>query len=222
MLRSMAVALGAILVLSAAQPASAAGGRAEARSSGKAARSAAPAPARAPALRPAITASRRPVAIVPNLRASRSAERAPRFADSGRATIRTAARGVSARSERVVTASRSGRLQARSAGRREAYRAADRRESRFERRQAWLPAARPGLRMVSLFSSPAAAATLPARGGKYGKPSRSENRSEGRSEGRGIWHAGLPAADGEQMDCPAGTMAVLARGHADTFRCMPM
>jgi hypothetical protein len=230
MLRSFAIALGAIVALAAVHPASAAGGRAEARSSGKAPRVAARASAQPRlALRPAVTASRRPMAIVPNNRASR-AERGPSVASSSRASIRTAGRGA----ERGV-ASRSARFQPRVAGRREAFRAAERgnffrgsfSRGNGERRQAALHNGRPGLRMVSLFSSPAAAATLPARGGKYGKAYRSAYRSETPSEGRsesrgGIWHAGLPAADGEQMDCPAGTMAVLARGHSDTFRCMPM
>ncbi|SHJ15728.1 hypothetical protein SAMN02745194_01881 [Roseomonas rosea] len=199
MLRSFAIAAAAIVALAAAHPADAAGGRrAEARSSGKAARVAAPARSSA---RPALTASRRPVAIAPSSRSAR-VERA------GRATVRTAARG----SARQVVASRSGRLQARAGGRRDAVRAAD-------RRQAAAQSGRPGLRMVSLFSAPAAAASLPGRGGKAGKPARAQGRSEGRS---GVWHAGLPAADGEQMDCPSGTMAVLARGHSDTFRCMPM
>ncbi|UFN48046.1 hypothetical protein LPC08_18815 [Roseomonas sp. OT10] len=39
---------------------------------------------------------------------------------------------------------------------------------------------------------------------------------------RRSWHAGLPAADGDQMACPEGTMATLARGHSDTIRCMPL
>jgi hypothetical protein len=36
------------------------------------------------------------------------------------------------------------------------------------------------------------------------------------------WTAGLPAASGEQRDCPAGTMSTLARGHDDVIRCMPL
>jgi hypothetical protein len=39
---------------------------------------------------------------------------------------------------------------------------------------------------------------------------------------RTSWQAGLPAADGEQLDCPVGTMSTLARGHDDVIRCMPM
>ena len=39
---------------------------------------------------------------------------------------------------------------------------------------------------------------------------------------RSVWHAGLPAPDAEQMACPAGTLATLARGHTDTIRCMPL
>ncbi|MGX9966855.1 hypothetical protein ACVFYP_26260 [Roseomonas sp. F4] len=46
----------------------------------------------------------------------------------------------------------------------------------------------------------------------------------GRSAGRGIsgWQAGLPAVTMAQRDCPAGTFATLARGHADIVRCMPL
>jgi hypothetical protein len=36
------------------------------------------------------------------------------------------------------------------------------------------------------------------------------------------WTAGLPAASGEQRDCPVGTMSTLARGHDDVIRCMPL
>jgi hypothetical protein len=36
------------------------------------------------------------------------------------------------------------------------------------------------------------------------------------------WQAGLPAASGEQRDCPVGTMSTLARGHDDVVRCMPL
>ena len=229
MLRSFALALGAIVALAAAQPAEAARNRAEARTAGKAPRAAAPARLSA---RPAAAVSRRPVAMAPIGRtraepARASASRGDRFA----AWQAPAARG--------------GRLQARSAGRREAYRAADRREVyrsagrrevfrddrrqgsrhafvRMPSRQMALHGGRSGLRMVGLFSSPAAAATLPPmRGGKYGKAYGRSSEGGGERRG-GAWHAGLPSADGEQMDCPSGTMAVLARGHADTFRCMPM
>jgi hypothetical protein len=86
------------------------------------------------------------------------------------------------------------------------------------RRQVAVQSGRSNIRLVSLFSGSAHASTLSARGGKVGKAARAQ-RSQGRM---GVWHAGLPAADGEQMDCPSGTMAVLARGHSDTFRCMPM
>jgi hypothetical protein len=124
--------------------------------------------------------------------ASRQAASAPR-----RATASTASRG----SARQVVASRSTRSQARALGRREATRTT-----------------RPGVRFVSMIAGPAHAATVSGRSAKAGKASRA-----GGSTGRmGVWHAGLPSPDGEQMDCPVGTMAVLARGHSDTFRCMPM
>ncbi|MCR0981633.1 hypothetical protein [Roseomonas populi] len=205
-----AIAAATILALAAAQPAEAAGGRAEARAHGKAARVAAPTRA---AVRPVVAASRRPVVAAPR---SRSASAAP-ARSAGRATIRTATRG----SERVVTASRGGRIQARAAGRREARIASSRAQVfNFAGRRQVALHGRPGFRTVGLFSAPASASTLPSNGWKSGKPSRA--RGEGAPRRSGVWFTGLPAADGEQMDCPAGTMAVLARGHSDTFRCMPM
>jgi len=36
------------------------------------------------------------------------------------------------------------------------------------------------------------------------------------------WHSGLPDVEAEQMACPEGTLATLARGHTDTIRCMPL
>lgn len=39
------------------------------------------------------------------------------------------------------------------------------------------------------------------------------------------WHAGLPESGGGgggQRSCPEGTVATLARGHADTVRCLPL
>ncbi|MFC0410708.1 hypothetical protein [Roseomonas elaeocarpi] len=39
---------------------------------------------------------------------------------------------------------------------------------------------------------------------------------------RRTWHSGLPDVDAEQMACPEGTLATLARGHTDTIRCMPL
>jgi len=202
-IRTGTVAAAALLVLSAAQPAEANGGRrAEARSSVKAAR---------PAIRP-VTASRRPVAIAPSNRASRTERgtRAVAARDTGRTRFAAAGRTTG----RATASAARGTRYATRAGTRATARAA----RGVERRQAAIPA-RSGLRMVSLFSSPAAAATLPGRGSKYGKPSRAASGGGYRA---GAWHAGLPAPDGEQTDCPSGTMAVLARGHADTFRCMPM
>jgi len=213
--RTGAFAAAAILALSAAQPAEAAGGRrAEARAAGKATRA---------VVRP-VTASRRPVAIAPVSRTAR-AERGPRVSEARgtgrtafRAAGRTASRTVAARGPRETV-----RFAAATRGTRYAVRTVGRTGGRgMDRRQAAIPA-RSGLRMVSLFSAPAAAATLPARGSKYGKPSRFAGDADRAGGYRsGTWHAGLPAPDGEQTDCPSGTMAVLARGHADTFRCMPM
>ncbi len=35
------------------------------------------------------------------------------------------------------------------------------------------------------------------------------------------WQGGLSPADGQQSECPDGTVAVLAIGHSDVYRCMP-
>jgi hypothetical protein len=49
-----------------------------------------------------------------------------------------------------------------------------------------------------------------------------------RSQGRAVaqaqpsWQGGLPAMTMAQSSCPPGTMAVLARGHDDVTRCMPI
>jgi hypothetical protein len=196
MLRSFVIALAAIVGLAAAQPSEAAGGRSEARSTaGKASK---PVNTRASARAPARPA----VATVRSARA-RPASRAEARSRA------TSARTASARSGRQVVAQRS-------TGRNARGRAVVRTE-----RQAELPTDRPALRMVGLFSSPAAAATLPARDARHGKGGKSARAERGQPR-MGVWHAGLPAPDGEQMDCPTGTMAILARGHTDTFRCMPI
>jgi len=127
---------------------------------------------------------------------ARSAGKAPRAAAARPASTRQKA--VTVRTTRQASASRTTRTQARAA----------------TRSQAAARATRPNLRLVSLTGRPAAAATLSARTAKASKATRTRRM--------GVWHAGLPSADGEQMDCPTGTMAVLARGHSDTFRCMPM
>jgi hypothetical protein len=36
------------------------------------------------------------------------------------------------------------------------------------------------------------------------------------------WQRGLPVANYAQRECPAGTLATLARGHDDVVRCMPL
>ena len=36
------------------------------------------------------------------------------------------------------------------------------------------------------------------------------------------WQSGLPMAEGEQRECPVGTMSTLARGHDDVVRCLPL
>ena len=75
------------------------------------------------------------------------------------------------------------------------------------------------VRSVGFFSRPAFAAPSPVAT----RDDDDDDRRVAIPRGRGgSWHAGVPAADREQRDCPAGTMSVLARGHADTFRCVPI
>jgi len=76
----------------------------------------------------------------------------------------------------------------------------------------------------------AAAATLPRAAA--GRTATRSDASCTRRNGRTIcsapverplsWQAGLPSASNAQRDCPAGTLATLARGHNDIVRCMPL
>jgi hypothetical protein len=36
------------------------------------------------------------------------------------------------------------------------------------------------------------------------------------------WQGGLPPMTMAQQECPSGTVATLARGHADVVRCLPI
>lgn len=48
-------------------------------------------------------------------------------------------------------------------------------------------------------------------------------RGQSLSWSQGGWARGLePAANVQANECPAGTMATLARGHDDVVRCMPI
>ncbi|MBO1078691.1 hypothetical protein [Roseomonas haemaphysalidis] len=60
------------------------------------------------------------------------------------------------------------------------------------------------------------------RGGAYEEVAEAPARFTGRGARYTSWQSGLPAASGDQRDCPAGTMSTLARGHADVVRCMPL
>ena len=60
------------------------------------------------------------------------------------------------------------------------------------------------------------------RGGAYQEVAEAPARFTGRGARYTSWQSGLPAASGEQRDCPAGTMSTLARGHDDVVRCMPL
>lgn len=63
-----------------------------------------------------------------------------------------------------------------------------------------------------------------------GRPGRCDGRGSrlasgpGRGGDDGVafeWFQGLPPARRQQLACPEGTRPVLARGHADTLRCLP-
>ena len=78
----------------------------------------------------------------------------------------------------------------------------------------------------------AAAATLPRGPAAAARTATRSDASCTRRNGRTIcsapverplsWQAGLPSASNAQRDCPAGTLATLARGHNDIVRCMPL
>lgn len=66
-----------------------------------------------------------------------------------------------------------------------------------------------------------------------GRPGRCDGRGSRLATGPGSgpgqgddgtvyeWFQGLPPARQHQLACPEGTKPVLARGHADTLRCLP-
>ncbi|WP_426958551.1 hypothetical protein [Muricoccus radiodurans] len=232
MLRSLAIALGAVMALSAAQPADAArnrSGREEVR------RGAAHAPS-ARSVRVERPSTRRAERV-----SARRDDRRPAAAPT-RGAFRLEPLRL-ARGEWIREPSSRGRAAAPSRQAMGNYRYADLRRGTRGREVVWADRrlaeqGRGHLRMVGMFSRPAMAGTLPAdmrrRAGPkparfarteqayaYERPAVSES-FEAPAPRRGVWHAGLPAADGEQTDCPAGTMAVLARGHSSTFRCMPL
>jgi hypothetical protein len=75
-------------------------------------------------------------------------------------------------------------------------------------------------RQTAKASSPATR-RLAARGGQT-RMVAEESQMTARGARLTSWTAGLPAASGEQRDCPVGTMSTLARGHDDVVRCMPL
>ncbi len=66
----------------------------------------------------------------------------------------------------------------------------------------------------------ASAATVPREAA--GSCTRRDGRMVCASRGVAGWQAGLPRADNAQRECPAGTLATLARGHDDVVRCLPL
>ncbi|MFT8243855.1 hypothetical protein [Roseomonas sp. BN140053] len=203
-----------------------AGGQAEAARGGSSSRGTqvtrtakAPGPAVRAARASAAPASRREVRAVAAPRAFRAVvpRVAARGADRGRAFAAAPLRGraftaAPSRGRIVAAAPLRGRMVVARAGSRQAKalpgtRHANRVLDRAEMRQMASAACLrrdsrgrcTGPRLAGFISS-AQAAPAPARS----------------------WHAGLPASDGEQMACPEGTMATLARGHSDTIRCMPL
>jgi hypothetical protein len=100
-------------------------------------------------------------------------------------------------------------------------RAATTRRDAAPRREATSPSRAPAARQATArVSRPAN-----ARG------SRHAARTGGRQQTRRgavaprpvSWQAGLaPATNAQAQSCPAGTLATLARGHADVVRCLPL
>ena len=82
--------------------------------------------------------------------------------------------------------------------------------------------ARPGpvLRRI-VFTHPTASGQAACARKAEGGPAHCRTATAHPSSRR--WARGLPPALGVQArDCPAGTMATLARGHDDIVRCLPM
>jgi len=91
-------------------------------------------------------------------------------------------------------------------------------------------AARPAAQPQRSASRPTAAsvrnaAAKPAQLMRRGSAQRTASRAPKRAPAGPrltSWQAGLPAAAGEQRECPVGTMSTLARGHDDVVRCLPL
>ncbi|MFC3123906.1 hypothetical protein ACFOD4_02440 [Pseudoroseomonas globiformis] len=59
-------------------------------------------------------------------------------------------------------------------------------------------------------------------GGKSQRVVARTPRARAAAPQRTSWQAGLPAASGEQRECPVGTLSTLARGHDNVVRCLPL
>ncbi len=66
----------------------------------------------------------------------------------------------------------------------------------------------------------AVSATAPTR--NTAACERRDNRGRCVGPRTASWQGGLPIASNTQADCPAGTMATLARGHSSVIRCLPL
>jgi hypothetical protein len=85
------------------------------------------------------------------------------------------------------------------------------------------PSARPSARVTtSRQTAKAGSRNMAANRASQGSVVAERSNMTGRGARLTSWTAGLPAASGEQRDCPAGTMSTLARGHDDVIRCMPL
>jgi hypothetical protein len=83
--------------------------------------------------------------------------------------------------------------------------------------------ARPSARVTtSRQTAKAGSRNMAANRASQGSVVAERSNMTGRGARLTSWTAGLPAASGEQRDCPAGTMSTLARGHDDVIRCMPL
>jgi hypothetical protein len=113
--------------------------------------------------------------------------------------------------------------------------AAQRSAAPRESRQAARPAAQgPATRTAAQPPAPAAASRTglfrSATAAPAGVPRTTGTCTRRDAQGRCVrtsvantrWQGGLPPMTMAQQDCPAGTVATLARGHADVVRCLPI
>ncbi|MCX7685948.1 MAG: hypothetical protein N2Z67_11850 [Acetobacteraceae bacterium] len=95
--------------------------------------------------------------------------------------------------------------------------AASRPAAKASEQRAANTAARTGL----VRSAAAAPAGMPRATGTCTRRD-AQGRCVGTTAANTRWQGGLPPMTMAQQECPAGTVATLARGHADVVRCLPI